>query len=611
MCGIMAVTGSEPALPMLLEGLGRLEYRGYDSAGVALQAGTALWLRRRSGPLASLASAVADAPRQATTGIGHTRWATHGSPTEANAHPHTDCTGSVAIVHNGIVENHRDLRAKLEAGGHRIVSDTDSEVLAHLIEEGVAAGLSVAEAVAATMAVVHGSLALAVIGADQPGTLVVARRGSPVIVGTTATAGLAASDLQALLPHTSELYSVEDGQVVEVGSGRVVVASPAGGRLRPERRGAGRELPPTRGRFSDFMLKEIHEQPNAIAATLGGRRRGDPAASAAGALLGRAASELSRVVMVGCGTSLHAGLAARPALEAWARLPVECEIASELRYRDLVLDPAALVVGISQSGETIDTLDALRRCRGQGNQVLAVTNVGGSALAREADAVLYTRAGPEVGVAATKTHVTQVVALQRLALDLASDRGTLAPERVVELSDALGDLPGLVEDVLSRAEAVVTVARRLAARSDFYFLGRGTGHASALEGALKLKEIAYVRAEGYAAGEMKHGPIALIDSDSVVVGVVGTGVLRTKMLSNIAEMRARGATVVLVAADADQEAAEMADAVLSVPAPAVGAELLTPAVEVVPLQLFAYALAKERGHDVDKPRNLAKTVTVE
>ena len=608
MCGIMAVTGSEPALPVLLDGLGRLEYRGYDSAGVALQAGGAIWLRRRSGPLAALAASVADAPPRAISGIGHTRWATHGSPTEVNAHPHRDCTGSVAIVHNGIVENHRDLRAKLEVGGHRIASTTDSEILAHLIEGGVAAGLRLTDAVAAAMALAEGALALAVVSTEQPGALIVARRGSPVIVGTTETAGFAASDVQALLPHTDELFSLEDGQVVEVRPGQVLVASPAGSGLRPERRGNVQQEAPSRGGYPDFMLKEIHEQPRAVAATLGGRRKGDPDPTA---LFGTAAKPLSRVVIVGCGTSLHAGLAARPALEAWARLPVECEIASELRYRDVAYDDTTLVVGISQSGETIDTLDALRRCRSQGSRVLAVTNVAGSALAREADAVLYTRAGPEVGVAATKTHVTQLVALQRLALDLAATRDTVPAETLAKLAAALTSIPRRMEQVLDGAEAVFGVARRLADRSDFYFLGRGTGHALALEGALKLKEIAYVRAEAYAAGEMKHGPIALIDSNSVVVGLVGSGVLRTKMLSNIAEMRARGATIVLVAAQGDDEAAEVADAVISVPAPEAGTELLAPAVDVVTLQLFAYSIAKARGLDVDKPRNLAKTVTVE
>ncbi|MEO7443413.1 MAG: glutamine--fructose-6-phosphate transaminase (isomerizing), partial [Acidimicrobiales bacterium] len=512
--------------------------------------------------------------------------------------------------HNGIVENHRDLRAKLEAGGHRLVSTTDSEVLAHLLEDGAAAGLGLADAVEATVAMVEGSLALAVIAADQPDLVVVARRGSPLVVGTTATAGLAASDVHALLAHTSELYAVGDGQVVEIRPGRVVVVSPAKATMRRERRGMiGETTAPDRGGFADFMLKEIHEQPTAIAATLG--RRSDEAGGPAAAMILAAAGDVSRVVIVGCGTSLHAGLAARPALESWARLPVECEIASELRYRDVVFDRTTLVIGVSQSGETIDTLDALRRCRAQGNQVLAVTNVAGSALAREADEVLYTRAGPEVGVAATKTHVTQMVALQRLAVDLAASRATLPPERTAALYTALTALPARVEEALGRTEAVFAVARRLADRRDFFFLGRGTGYALALEGALKLKEIAYVRAEAYAAGEMKHGPIALIDPASVVVGVVGSGLLRSKMLSNIAEMRARGATVVLVAADGDEEAADMADAVLGVPPPTAGAELLSPAVEVVALQLFTYAIAKARGLDVDRPRNLAKTVTVE
>jgi glucosamine--fructose-6-phosphate aminotransferase (isomerizing) len=610
MCGIVAATGSENVLPVLLDGLARLEYRGYDSAGVALDAGNRIWRRRRSGRLAALGAATGDAP-EAVTGVGHTRWATHGAPTQANSHPHIDCRGRIAVVHNGIVENHRDLRARLEAGGHRFTSETDSEVLAHEIEEGLAAGLSLSEAVRWTLAKVEGACGIAVVSADFPGLVVAARQGSPLVVGRSTRAGFVASDVPALLPHTSDLYAVDEGQIVEVRPGRLDVAWPAGATLRPERRGLGwSSSAAEQGDYPDFMLKEIHEQPGAIAATLGARRQDDPAPGTEG-VGDLDLGSIRRVLMVGCGTSLHAGMAARPAFEEWARVPVECEVASELRYRPLLVEPTTLVIGISQSGETADTLGALRRLRQADAPVLALTNVVGSAMAREASAVRYTSAGPEIGVAATKTHVAQIVALQDLALAMATARGTLAPATAAWLSARLRDLPSQVEKVLAQADAACEVGRRYVDRRDFFFLGRGAGHAVAMEGALKLKEIAYVRAEGYAAGELKHGPIALIESGTVVVAVLGTGELRAKMLSNIAEMRARGATIVAVAPEGDEAAFEVADDVLWVPRPDEGAEPLSPAVDAVPLQLFAYALAKARGLDVDKPRNLAKTVTVE
>ena len=611
MCGIVAACGAEPVLDVLLDGLARLEYRGYDSAGVALDAGGRLWRMRRSGRLHALTLATADAPPAATTGIGHTRWATHGEPTEANAHPHVDCSGRLAVVHNGIVENHRDLRARLVGEGHVVSSATDSEVLAHAIEAWLGRGVRLSEAVRLTLADVEGAAAIAVMSADHPGLVVAARQGSPLVVGRAPSGGLVASDVPALLPHTSEIYAVAEGQVVEVRPGSVEVVSPAGGELRRERRGTGWTQASTeRGSFPDHMLKEIHEQPTAIAATLRGRRAGDRPVDTGGPE-GIDLGAVGRVVMVGCGTSLHAGLAARPAFEAWAGIPVECEIASEFRYRPLPVDPSTLVVGISQSGETADTLGALRHVRHAGGSVLALTNVAGSAMAREATAVRHTHAGPEIGVAATKTHVAQIVALQELALAMAAARRALAPVRVAQLAGCLRDLPAQVAKVLAGAEDICDVATRYVDVRDFFFVGRGTGHAVALEGALKLKEIAYVRAEGYAAGELKHGPIALLEPGVVAVAVVGTGGLRAKMLSNIAEMRARGAAVVAVGPEGDDEVFEVADHLLAVPRPPAGAELLSPAVEAVPLQLFAYALAKARGLDVDKPRNLAKTVTVE
>ncbi len=614
MCGIVGVTGTEPALPVLLDGLARLEYRGYDSAGVALHTEGGLWRRRRAGRLSALASALSDAPPRATTGIGHTRRATHGRPDERNAHPHADCGGRLALVHNGIVENHRELRARLEADGHSLTSETDTEVLAHLVEEAAANGCDLSEAVYHALAGVEGSFALAVLDTRQPDLVVAARRGSPLIVGRTETAGLVASDIPALMAHTQEVYALDDGQVVEIRPGVLQVVSPGGGPLRRERRGAGwAPGAAERGDFAHFMLKEIHEQPQAIRATLGFRRKGDIGLRAEHVMPAAELEWVRRVLMVGCGTSLHAGLAARPALEVWARVPVECEVASELRGRNRPVEPGTLVVGISQSGESVDTLFALRAVAGRKAPVLAVTNVEESAIAREAGAVLSTQAGPEIGVAATKTHVAQVVALQGLGLALATAKGTISRAQRGQIRDALLQLPELVEQALGSAPHVFAVAERYAATRDFFFLGRGTGHAVALEGALKLKETAYVRAEAYPAGEMKHGPIALIEPGVVVVGVVGTGESRARMLSNIAEMSARGATVVAVATKGDDEAAEAADDVLWVPAPPAGWPLLSPVIDVVPLQLFAYAIAiaVARGCDVDKPRNLAKTVTVE
>ncbi len=612
MCGIVGVTGTEPALPLLLDGLARLEYRGYDSAGVALHLGDRLWRRRRAGRLSALTSALDDAPCRATTGIGHTRWATHGSPEERNAHPHADCGGGLALVHNGIVENHRELRAKLVAAGHVLTSDTDTEVLVHLVEDAAAGGLDLAGAVCRALADIDGAFALAMIDVRQPEVVVAARRGSPLIVGRTATAGLVASDIPALAPHTREVYALDDDQVVEVRPGVLRLVAPEGGRLRRERRGLGWEPEASeRGDYPHFMLKEIHQQPDAITATLGGRRTDDTGLSPEQALSPIQMEAVRRILIVGCGTSLHAGLAARPAFETWARLPVECEIGSELRGRDRPVEEGTLVIGISQSGESIDTLLALRDVARTGAPVLAVTNVVDSAIARESGTVIYTRAGPEVGVAATKTHVAQVVALQGLALALAGARGTLSPVEDQMIRDALGQLPGLVGEAIRRAPDVFAVAGLYAGRRDFFFLGRGVGHAVALEGALKLKETAYVRAEAYAAGEMKHGPIALVEPGVVVIGVVGSGRTRARMLSNVAEMQARGATVLLVAADGDHEAAEAADHVLAVPPPPANCPLLSPVVDVVPLQLFAYAIAVARGCDIDKPRNLAKTVTVE
>ena len=614
MCGIVAVTGRQPALPILLQGLSRLEYRGYDSAGVVLQ-NDGLWLEKRAGKLANLIGAVDGAPRTPVAGIGHTRWATHGKPVDHNAHPHLDHTGDLAIVHNGIIENYVELKHDLQARGHVFTSETDTEVLAHIIGEEIETGLELVEAVRAALRKVDGSFAIAVLHAATPDLIVGARRGSPLICGRTDDAGLLASDIPAILSETREIYVIEDDNVVEIRPGFLRVTTLDGIEVTPQPRHIAWDLEAAeKGGYDDFMLKEIHEQPDAVTETLRGRT------SPSGRLqldemrlTDDELQKIDRVSIVGCGTSFYAGLVAKYALEHWTRMPCEVDVASEFRYRDPVLGPSTLVVGISQSGESLDTMEAIRFARRSTNKakVLTVSNVVDSSMAREADAVLYTHAGPEIGVAATKTHLAQIVAMQVLALYMAQLRGTLHPGEISALFEILESLPGKIDEALSHTEAITALAHRFTDTRDFYFLGRGVGYPTALEGALKLKEISYVRAEAYPAGEMKHGPIALIEPGSVVIGVATKGRLHSKLLSNMQEMRARGATIVLVANHGDEETAAQADFVMPVPELPTNAELFTPAVNIVPLQIFAYALAKAKGLDVDKPRNLAKTVTVE
>lgn len=614
MCGIVAVTGNKPALPILVQGLARLEYRGYDSAGVVLQH-DGLWLEKKAGKLANLVEVLGDAPVGPVAGIGHTRWATHGKPVDHNAHPHNDKTGDLAIVHNGIIENYLELKHDLQAKGHVFTSETDTEVLAHVIGEHMESGLSLVEAVRTALKAVDGSFAIAVLHASQPDLVVGARRGSPLICGRTDDAGLLASDIPAILSETREIYVIEDDHIVEVRPGDIRVTTLDGVVVKPEARHITWDLEAAeKGGFDDFMLKEIHEQPTAIRETLRGRTAADGRLILDEMRLTDAELRMiDRVSIVGCGTSFYAGLVAKYAIEHWTRMPCEVDVASEFRYRDPVLGPNTLVIGISQSGESLDTMEAIRYARSATNKakVLTVSNVVDSSMAREADAVFYTHAGPEIGVAATKTHLAQIVGMQVLALYLAQTRSTLHPGEISSLMEILEMLPEKVEAALAHTEHITALAHHFKDTRDFYFLGRGVGYPTALEGALKLKEISYVRAEAYPAGEMKHGPIALIEPGSVVIGVATRGRLHGKLLSNMQEMRARGATIVLVANEGDDDTAAQADFVLPVPSLPTNAELFTPAVNVIPLQIFSYALAKAKGFDVDKPRNLAKTVTVE
>lgn len=618
MCGIVGFTGAEPALPFLLDGLARLEYRGYDSAGVALQSPLGdspedhggIWIKRRVGKLAELSAAVGDAPKGALVGIGHTRWATHGGPSEANAHPHSSTTGRVAVVHNGIIEDFMELRDQLARSGTQLRSETDSEVLAHLLEEELNAGADLASAMRTVIGRVTGSLAVAAMDASDPGLIVAARRFSPLVAGVTGDEAFLASDIPAVLSKTRDIVIIEDDQVAELRPGSLRITDLSGTEIAPVHRQITWDLAAAeKGGYPDFMLKEIHEQPDAVRDTLRGRTSADGRLVLDELRLPESAlREVDKVFIVGCGTSFHAGMVAKYAIERWTRMACEIDIASEFRYRDPVVDSGTLVIGVSQSGETADTLAALSYARECGARTVAVVNVVDSSIARDADAVLYTHAGPEIGVAATKSHLAQVVALELLALYLAQLRGTLPAQEASFHVRELHEISGRVETVLQGSDLIREVSEQFTDTRDFFFLGRGVGYAVAMEGALKLKEISYARAEAYAAGEMKHGPIALIEPGTVVVAVATKSRVSAKTLSNVSEVRARGATVIMVASEGDSEAARLADHVLWVPETP---ELLSAAVDVVALQLFAYYLAKARGCDVDQPRNLAKTVTVE
>ena len=613
MCGIIGVTGAADALDILLDGLERLEYRGYDSAGVALVTGSEIdRVRIADGThsVATLREATAPLAGRSSTGVGHTRWATHGHPTEINAHPHLDCSGRVALVHNGIIENHVELAARLAAAGHTLASDTDTEVLAHLIEDALAAGSDLTGAVRITLAEVRGAFALGVMTMDDPELIVAARRISPLIIGVTETAGYLASDIPAVLEATRDLIALEDDQVAELRPGSVVITDLDGSPAAITSLHVDWDVEAAeKGGFDDFMTKEIAEQPLAVHDTLRGRVAADGTIVLDQLdLTDEDLRALTKIIVVACGSSFHAGLVAKYAFERWARIPVEVDIASEFRYRDPVLDASALVVGVSQSGETVDTLQAMRHAREDGARVVVVSNVVDSSMAREADGVLYTRAGPEVGVAATKTVLAQITALEMLALHLAQVRGSMSSAEVAVEMDELLRLDSVLAETISRSDEVAAVAAGVSHATDFFFLGRHAGYPTALEGALKLKEISYLHAEGYPGGELKHGPLAVIEPGCVVVAVATGGPLQEKMLSNVSEVKSRGATVVLVVDDGDEAAMALADFVLRVPKARV---LQSPIKDIVPLQQLAYHLARGRGLDVDRPRNLAKTVTVE
>ncbi|MFE7189088.1 glutamine--fructose-6-phosphate transaminase (isomerizing) [Kitasatospora sp. NPDC057541] len=618
MCGIVGYVGSQPALDVVIAGLQRLEYRGYDSAGVAVQVQGSdgqwsLATDKRAGKLANLEKSLAETPLPGgTTGIGHTRWATHGGPTDANAHPHLDDAARVAVVHNGIIENFAQLRAELAERGHTLRSETDTEVVAHLLGEEYRGDL--AEAMRAVCRRLEGAFTLVAVHADAPDVVVGARRNSPLVVGRGEGENFLASDVAAFIAHTREAIELGQDQVVELRRGGVTVTNfdgtPADVReYHVDWDASAAE----KGGYDYFMLKEIAEQPKAVADTLLGRIGTDGRLTLDELRMSDAdLRSVDKVVIVACGTAFHAGMIAKYAIEHWTRIPCEVEVASEFRYRDPIMGPGTLVIAISQSGETMDTLMALRHAREQGAKVLAICNTNGSTIPRESDAVLYTHAGPEVAVASTKAFLTQLVACYLVALYLGQVRGTKWGDEILAVIKELGDAPKQVEQVLETMEPVRELARSLAGARSVLFLGRHVGFPVALEGALKLKELAYMHAEGFAAGELKHGPIALIEEGLPVVVVVpsprGRSILHDKIVSNIQEIRARGARTIVIAEEGDEAVVPYADHLIRIP---VTPTLLQPLVSTVPLQVFACELATAKGHEVDQPRNLAKSVTVE
>lgn len=612
MCGIVGFTGTRPAQGVLIEGLSRLEYRGYDSAGVAIYQDGKLEVVHRKGKVSSLAHTLGHFDFEGTCGIGHTRWATHGRPSEANAHPHTSCDGRVAVVHNGIIENFADLREELQAAGHSFTSDTDTEVVPHLIEQALRDGApDLLSAVRAACERLVGAYALAVVSADEPGTIVATRKDSPLVVGQGVEGAYVASDIIAMIDATRDVVVMNDGELAKLTPEGVTYYTAAGQVIEdPRVTHVDWNLDVAeKGGYPDFMLKEIHEQPRVIRDTLAGRLVGGALSIDELDLSVEELNLIDRVYIIACGTSYHAGLIAKNLIEGWARIPCECEVASELRYRNPIITPTTLVVAVSQSGETADTLAAIRDARVKGARVFGITNVVGSPVARESDGVIYTKANKEIAVASTKSFLGQVVSLTLLAMLLAQVKGKLKMNQIRLLFRELADTAEQVERILAECGPAVEEAAQACkdARSAL-FVGRGMGAAVSREGALKLKEISYLHAESYPAGEMKHGPIALIDEGFPVIAVATKSPVYDKLVSNLQESKARGAMVVAIATEGDEEIRKHADHVIYIPKVRDAFSAITAS---VPLQLLARAIAVARGCDVDQPRNLAKSVTVE
>ena len=607
MCGIVGYIGPRQASDVLLAGLARLEYRGYDSAGLAIVSDGELDVVRRVGKLVNLREAVTESPVSGVVGIGHTRWATHGRPSEDNAHPHVDCSRRIAVVHNGIIENYIQLRDELAQAGHILRSETDTEAVAHLVEayfDGDLAG-----AVRKAIKRLDGAYALGVVHLDHPEMIVAARKDSPLIIGIGEGENIVASDIPAVLEYTREVLALADGQVALVTADKVVVTDLDGRIVEPEMLHIEWDLDAAeKGGYDDFMLKEIYEQPRALRETLRGRMCDGEIQLSELDMTPQQVASIDRVFILACGTSYHAGIVAKTLIEQWARVPVEVQVSSEFRYSDPIVDNETLVVAITQSGETADTLAGVREARERGAKVIAVTNVVGSRVTRESDGVMYTHAGPEIGVAATKTFTAQIAALTVLALKLAQAKGTLSQERIEQLFVELSRVPDIVDAILQDLRSIDECAEQYIDVYSTLFLGRGIGVPVAMEGALKLKEISYIHAEAYPAGEMKHGPIALISEDVPVVVIATQGHTYEKVVSNIQEVRARGAEVIAVATHGDEDIRQQAEHVLYIPAVT---EALSAIPATIPLQVLAYRIAKHRDCNVDQPRNLAKSVTVE
>ena len=609
MCGIVGFIGCKPAAPLLLEGLAKLEYRGYDSAGIALVSAAGMEIHKAKGRLSVLSAQIDEGKKMTeTAGIGHTRWATHGMPSERNAHPHVSCDGSIAVVHNGIIENFVELREELQAKGHVFASETDTEVVAHLVEEAYEGDLLAAVRYAASR--LAGAYGIAVICDKDPDTIVVSRKDSPIVLGHGENGSYVASDIIALIDATRDVVILEDDQFAVMHTDRIDYFDEEGNAIEPEVTHVDWDIDVAeKGGYPDFMLKEIHEQPRVVRDTLAGRMDGNEIVIDELTLSRQELNFVDRVYIIGCGTSYHAGLIAKNLIEGWARIPTEVEVASEFRYRNPIITPTTMVVAVSQSGETADTLAAIRDARIKGAKVFGITNVIGSPVARESDGVIYTKANKEIAVASTKSFIGQVVSLTLLAMMLARVKGefTAHTTRVLfsELADTADQIEEILQSVNESVEAAVPFFER---RSSCLYIGRGLGEATCYEGALKLKEISYIHAEAYAAGEMKHGPIALLDEGFPIVAVVTQSPTYDKTISNLEESKSRGARVIAIATEDDENVKKVADHVIYIPKVR---DTFVPITASVPLQLLARAVAVSRGCDVDQPRNLAKSVTVE
>lgn len=612
MCGIVGYTGSQSASVPLIAGLRRLEYRGYDSAGIALGTPNKLFVEKKAGKLSNLESALDSSLPSVHSGIGHTRWATHGGPTDQNAHPHLDNEGKLAVIHNGIIENYTELRIALEVKGHKFSSQTDTESVAHLLSDlrkefkG-----DLTKAMRDAVKVLRGSFTLLAIHADKPEEIVGVRRNSPLVVGVGKGENFMASDVSAFIEYTKQAIELGQDEVVTMNPTSVVVTDINGKVVKPKPYEISWDATAAeKGGFAHFMLKEIFEQPKAVADTLIGRLSDNNQILLDELHMSKQEiRSLKKITVIACGTAYHAGLVAKYAIEKWAKIPVDVEIASEFRYRDPIIDSATLVIAISQSGETMDTLMAVRHAKAGGARVLSICNTNSSTIPRESDAVLYTHAGPEIAVASTKALLTQIIAVYLIGLHLAQANGSLSDRQISEIYNELLELPGKIEQILETVEPLRELTRKFAKNDTVLFLGRNIGYPVALEGALKLKELAYIHAEGFAGGELKHGPIALIDQGTPVIAILPAGkehALDEKMLSNIQEVKARGARVIVIAEEG--VVVEGAEHVITIPS---ARPIFQPILATVPLQVFAYEMAVARGNDVDQPRNLAKSVTVE